>query len=108
MANETQPLAAHVARLALAHQILIPLREVVDAAPRDLLLGGDETGHVVRVEHALAPVAEVVARDELHFERTAHRAGAGSSAEIVVGQAVHDAKAHTATFKELDRFAPAI
>src|SRR6185503_12631560 len=108
MTDEAQPLAAHVARLALAHEILVPARKVVDAAPGHLLLGGDEAGHVVGVEHALAPAAEVVAGDELHLQRAALLAGAGRRAVVMIGEAAHNAEAHAAAYEELDRVAPAV
>src|SRR5262249_29449072 len=108
MADQAQSLAAHVARLALAHEALVPAREVVDPAPGDLLLRSDEAGHVVRGEHALAPVAEVVARDQLDLERAADRAGAGRGAKVMIREAAHDAKAYAAVGEELQGLAAAV
>src|SRR5438093_8444661 len=65
MADQAQPLATHVVLLALANEVLVPIRETVDAAPRDLLFSCHEAGNVVGYKHAFAPIAQIEPRNEV-------------------------------------------
>ena len=47
MADQAQPLAAQVLALALADEVLVPVRKAVDAAPGDLLFRRHEAWDVI-------------------------------------------------------------
>ncbi len=102
MADQPEPLATHVAAPALRDDGLVPLRKAIKAAPGRLFLDGDVAGHVVGNEDALAPFAKLVAGDEIGLERAAFGECARRPAKIMVGDAVHEAKANAAAFEERD------
>jgi hypothetical protein len=104
MADQAEPLAAHVLPLALAHEVRVPARDAVDAAPGDLLFGDDKTGYVIGYRDALPPVAELEAGDQLGLDRPAHRLGARRGTVIMVGQAADETKADAAVFEEFQSF----
>src|SRR6516165_4873789 len=92
MADQAQPLDAHVLPSALTDEVLVPARKAVDAAPGDLLFGDHETGHVIGRWEACAPVVEIALRDQVDLKRLPDRVGAWRLAVITVGQAADDAK----------------
>src|SRR3954471_23986381 len=108
MTDEAEALTAHVTCLALAHEVLVPARKIIDAAPGDLFLSRHEAGHAVGCQHTLALVAEVVAGDELDFERPPNCTRARRSPVVMVCDAVHDPETDAAVFVEFQRLGPAI
>jgi len=103
MADQAQPLDAHVLPSALTDEVLVPARKAVDAAPGDLLFGDHETGHVIGRWEACAPVVEIALRDQVDLKRLPDRVGAWRLAVITVGQAADDAKTDDASFKKFQR-----
>src|SRR6476469_1851690 len=100
MADEAETLTAHVACLALAHDVLVPAGKIIDPAPGDLFLGGHEAGHTVGCQHTVALVAEVVARDELDFERPPNCTRAWRGPVVMICNAAHEPETDAAVFVE--------
>src|ERR1700730_3120433 len=104
MADQAQPLAAHVLLLALTDEVPVPAREAVDAAPANLLFHRHEAGDVMRRQDAFAPFAKIESRDEVDLHRSPYRVRARRLAIIMIGDAADDAKADTAHLKKFQRF----
>src|SRR5205085_10900330 len=100
--DETKTLAAHVLPSALDDKIGVPLRGAVEAAQGDLLLRRHKAGNIVRHQHAVAPITQFIARDQLGLDCAAHRMGAGGLIVIMVGHAAHEPKADPAICKEFE------
>ena len=101
VSDEADALAAHVPGAPVGHELLVPFGEIVDPAPRGLLLGGDEERRVLRNAHLVAPFAEIEAGDQLGLDRAPGRAGAVRHAEVVVDQPAHEAERNPARLEEL-------
>jgi hypothetical protein len=91
-----------MSRLALAHDVLIPLRKAVHAAPRDLLLRGDVAGHVVGDDDSILPLTEIEAGYQFGFECAPLRERARRHAEVVIGDATHQPKSNPPVGEELE------
>src|SRR4051812_3263355 len=100
MTDQAEPLAAHVALFTIAHDLLVPLREPVDSAPRRLLLHGDVAGHVVRRKYPLAPITQLESRYQLDLETAAAGVRAWRLAVIMIRNAANETKTNPAGLEE--------
>src|SRR6516162_7261139 len=66
----------------------------------DLLLRRHKTRNIVWHQHAVAPIAQFNARDQLGFHGAAPCMGAGSLVVIMIGDATDEPEAHPAIRKE--------
>ena len=76
------------------------MRGAVDTTPGDLLLRRHKTRNIVWHQHAVAPIAQFNARDQLGFHGAAPCMGAGSLVVIMIGDATDEPEAHPAIRKE--------
>src|SRR6516225_2561028 len=86
---------------ALGNKIGVPMRGAVDTIPGDLLLRRHKTRNIVLHQHAVAPIAQFNARDQLGLHGAALRVGAGRLFVIMIGDAMHEPEADPAIRKEL-------
>src|SRR5215470_11867904 len=100
-ADETKALAAQILPSALGNKIGVPMRGAVDTTPGDLLLRRHKTRNIVWHQHAVAPIAQLNARDQLGLHGAAHRVGAGRLFVIMIGDAMNEPEADPAICKEL-------
>ena len=84
LANQPEPLSAHVLLAPLSHQILVPIRVAVDPAPVDLLLRSDVARLHRRHANAMLPFAEFEARYQLDFQAASFGSSARRNAIIVI------------------------
>src|SRR5215467_13496775 len=99
-ADETKALPAQILPSALGNKIGIPMRGAVDTTPGDLLLRRHKTRNIVWHQHAVAPIAQFNARDQLGFHGAARCMGAGSLVVIMIGDPSHEPEADPAIRKE--------
>src|SRR5215468_10193730 len=78
------------------------MRGAVDTTPGDLLLRRHKTRNIVWHQHAVAPIAQFNARDQLGLHGAAHRVRAGRLFVIMIGDAMHEPEADPAICKELE------